>query len=202
VSAWIQSNRVYLDKSNERLTKASRDYADALIENTLTYDGRFGLHHLNLVAGQTYEEETTNTLSAWGVNFSEPYFLQIQNANSRDGSSYEYKHTLASYIGRLIYDYDEKYLLSAVIRRDGSSRLTKDIRWGTFPSVSVGWRFDKENFFPIDRDVMNMFKIRASYGVLGNENIGEYQYLATMSRNNMTYSFGNTAVTGSLFLPS
>ena len=75
--------------------------------------------------------------------------------------------------------------------------MSKNIRWATFPSVSLGWRFDKEKFFPISRDIVNMFKIRASYGELGNENIGEYQYMATMNRNNMTYSFGNSPVTGS-----
>ena len=197
VSAWIQSNRVYLDKSNERLTKGKRTYADALIENTLTYDGTIGLHHVNLVVGQTYEEENTDLLTSWGINFPEPYFLQIQNANDTYGESYEYKHALASYIARLNYDYDGKYLISGIIRRDGSSRLTKNIRWGTFPSVSAGWRFDKEKFFPFNRNLINMFKVRASYGVLGNENIGEYQYQATMRRNNMTYSFGNAAVTGS-----
>ena len=198
VSAWIQSNRVYLDKSNEKLTKNRRTYSDFLVENTLTYDGTIGLHHINLLGGVTYEEENTDELNAWGVNFSEPYFLQLQNAvGSRDASSFEYKHAMSSYIGRLNYDYDGKYLLSAVVRRDGSSRLTKDIRWGTFPSVSIGWRFDKENFFPIDRNIVNMFKIRASYGELGNENIGEYMYQATMMRNNMTYSFGNQPVTGS-----
>ena len=197
VSAWIQSNRVYLDKSNEKLTENARTYADALIENTLTYDGTIGLNHFNLVVGQTYEEENTHTLSAWGVNFPEPYFLQIGNASTRDANSFEYKHALASYIARLNYDYDGKYLLSGIIRRDGSSRLTKNIRWGTFPSVSVGWRLDKEKFFPINHNVVNMLKLRASYGVLGNENIGEYQYQATMLRNNMTYSFGNTPITGS-----
>ena len=197
IPAWIQSNRVYLAKENERLTKAHRKYTDALIENTLTYDGTFGLHHVNLVVGQTYEEENTHTLSATGINFSEPYFLQIQNAGTYDASSYEYKHALASYIARLNYDFDGKYLLSAVVRRDGSSRLTKAIRWGTFPSVSIGWRFDKEKFFPIDRNIVNMFKLRASYGELGNENIGEYVYQAVMRRNNMTYSFGNNPVTGS-----
>ena len=198
VSAWIQSNRVYLDKSNEKLTKTKRTNSDFLVENTLTYDGTIGLHHINLLGGITYEEENTDELNAWGVNFSEPYFLQLQNAvGSRDASSYEYKHAMSSFIGRLNYDYDGKYLLSAVVRRDGSSRLTKDIRWGTFPSVSIGWRFDKEKFFPIDHNIVNMFKLRASYGELGNENIGEYQYQATMMRNNMTYSFANQPVTGS-----
>ncbi|MDY4852667.1 MAG: TonB-dependent receptor [Prevotella sp.] len=197
IAAWAQSNRVYLDKSNEKLTKGSRDYSDALIENTLTYDGKIGKHNINLVVGQTYEEEYTDELTGWAVNFPEPYFLQLQNGASTYSSSYEYKHALTSFIGRLNYNYDEKYLISAVIRRDGSSRLSKNIRWGTFPSVSVGWRFDKEKFFPISHDVVNMFKVRGSYGVLGNENIGEYMYQTTMNRNNMTYSFGNQAVTGS-----
>ncbi|WP_276893641.1 TonB-dependent receptor [Hallella bergensis] len=197
ISAWAQSNRVYLDKTNERLTKGARSYSDALIENTLTYDGKIGKHHINFVAGQTYEEENTSILSGRGINFPEPYFLQIQNAANTYAESYEYKHALASYIARVNYNYDEKYLLSAIVRRDGSSRLSKDIRWGTFPSVSLGWRFDKESFFPISHDIVSMFKLRGSYGVLGNENIGEYQYQATMIRNNMTYSFNNSPVTGS-----
>ena len=197
IAAWAQSNRVYLDKSNEKLTKGSRDYTDALIENTLTYDGTIGKHHVNVVVGQTYEEEYTDELTGWAVNFPEPYFLQLQNGASTYSSSYEYKHAIASYIGRINYNYDEKYLLSAVVRRDGSSRLSKNIRWGTFPSVSVGWRVDKEKFFPFTPDVMNMFKIRGSYGVLGNENIGEFMFQTTMNRNNMTYSFGNIPVTGS-----
>ena len=197
ISAWIQSNRVYLDKTNETLTKGQRRYSDFLVENTLNYDGTIGKHHFNVVLGQTYEEENTFNLTGWGKNFTEPYFLQLQNAENTYSSSYEYKHALTSYIGRLIYDYDGKYLLSAVIRRDGSSRLSKDIRWGTFPSISVGWRFDKEEFFPINRNIVNMFKLRASYGELGNENIGEYMYQTTMARNNMTYSFNNTPITGS-----
>ena len=197
ISAWAQSNRVYLDKSNERLTKGSRDYTDALIENTLTYDGHVGKHNINLVLGQTYEEEHTDLLTGQGINMNEPYFLQLQNSKKQYAESFEFTHALSSFIGRLNYNYDEKYLLSLVVRRDGSSRLTRAIRWGTFPSVSLGWRFDKEKFFPISRDVVNMFKVRASYGVLGNENIGEYQYMATMARNNMTYSFNNKPVSGS-----
>ena len=168
------------------------------MENTLTYDGNVGLHHVNLVLGQTYQEENTHIINAWGVNFSEPYYLQLQNGADTYSESFEYKHAITSFIGRLNYDYDGKYLLSFVLRRDGSSRLTKDIRWGTFPSISLGWRFDKEKFFPIDHNIMNMFKVRASYGVLGNEAaVGDYAYTAVLARNNMTYSFGNQPVTGS-----
>ena len=198
IPAWIQSNRVYLAKENERLSKGHRKYTDALIENTLTYDGTLGLHHANIVVGQTFEQENTNTLSATGINLSEPYFLQLQNASDWMADSYEYKHTLASYLARLNYDFDGKYLVSGIVRRDGSSRLSKDIRWDTFTSVSLGWRFDKEAFFPIDRNIVNMFKLRASYGELGYEAaVGDYAIQATMARNNMTYSFGNQAVTGS-----
>ncbi len=197
IGSWIQSNRVYLSKSNERLTKASRNYSDALMENFLTYDGMFGKHHLNAVAGITYEKELTNTLSAWGINMNTPYYLQVQNSLDRDADSYEYKHVLYSYIGRINYDYDGKYLFQATLRRDGSSRLNPKSHWETYPAFSLGWRFDKEKFFPISHDIVNMFKVRGSYGVLGNENIGEYQYLATMARNNMTYSFNGVPVTGS-----
>ncbi|MCR4959438.1 MAG: TonB-dependent receptor, partial [Prevotella sp.] len=198
IPAWIQSNRVYLAKENERLTKAHRKYTDALIENTLTYDGTIGLHHANLVVGQTFEQENTNTLDATGVNLSQPYFLQLQNASDWSANSFEAKHTLASYLARLNYDFDGKYLISGIIRRDGSSRLSKDIRWDTFKSVSLGWRFDREAFFPIDHNIVNLFKLRASYGELGNEaSVGDYAIQATMARNNMTYSFGNQPITGS-----
>ena len=197
VSAWIQSNRVYLDKSNERLDENKNTYTDFLVENTINWDGTFGLHHINLLGGITYEEENWHNMGAWGINFPEPYYLQVGNGDERDAQTNEAKHALTSFIGRLNYDYDGKYLLSFVIRRDGSSRLTKDIRWGTFPSISVGWRFDKEKFFPFNHNLINMFKVRASYGELGNENIGEYQFLSTMRRGYMTYSFGNSAVAGS-----
>ena len=197
ISAWAQSNRVYLDKSNERLTKGSRDYTDALIENTISYEGHIGKHNFNALLGQTYEEEHTDLLTGQGINMNEPYFLQLQNSKKQYAESFEFTHALSSFIGRLNYNYDEKYLLSFVVRRDGSSRLTRAIRWGTFPSASIGWRLDKEKFFPISKDVVNLLKLRASYGVLGNENIGEYQYMATMARNNMTYSFNNKPVSGS-----
>jgi TonB-linked SusC/RagA family outer membrane protein len=195
--AFIESSKKYLSKNDETLTKEKRNWSDFLVENTINYDATFGLHHFNLLAGITYQEEGYNNIVGIAKNLSEPYFLQVGNGESRTTSSYESKHAMTSILGRLIYDYDGKYLLSFILRRDGSSRLTKDIRWGTFPSISVGWRFDKEKFFPIDRNIVNMFKVRASYGELGNENIGEYMYQATMRRNYMTYSFGNNIVSGS-----
>jgi TonB-linked SusC/RagA family outer membrane protein len=197
VPSFIQSTTNYLSKADETLTEGYRNYSTALVENTLTYDGNFGRNHVNMLVGQTYEHELFHTVSGSGVNMPEPYFLQVGNAAETSATSPENEHKLASYIGRINYDFDSKYLLSVTARRDGSSRLSPEIRWEWFPSVSAGWRIDRENFFPVSDKTINLLKIRGSYGVLGNENIGEYQYMAVMSRGNYTYSFGNTKVTGS-----
>ena len=197
VPAFIQSTTNYLSKSNENLSQGYRNYSDALVENTINYDGKFGLHHINAVVGQTFERELYHTLTGRGVNMPEPYYLQVNNAEETDATSYESEHVLASYIGRINYDFNEKYLISATARRDGSSRLSSNDRWDWFPSVSGGWRMEREEFFPIAESKINLFKLRGSYGVLGNENIGEYQYMDVMSRGNYTYSFGNNKVTGS-----
>ena len=197
VPSFIQSTTNYLSKSNERLSQGYRSYSDFLVENYLTYDGKFGNHHLNLVGGMTFERELTYNLSAWGNNMPEPYYLQIGNATDRDANSSQFEHVLASYIGRLTYDYDSRYLFQATVRRDGSSRLSTGNHWDWFPSASIGWRIDKEPFFTVDPQLVSLLKLRASYGVLGNENIGEYQYMDTMARGNYTYSFGGNKVTGS-----
>ena len=197
VPAFIQSTTNYLSKSNETLTEGYRTYTDGLVENYVTYDGKFGRNHLNVVAGQTFEREYYHTLTGTGVNMPEPYYLQVGNAESYKTFSYESEHVLASYIGRINYDFDSKYLFQATVRRDGSSRLSSSDRWDWFPSFSAGWRIDKENFFNVDRHLISLLKLRASYGILGNENIGEYQYMDTMNRGNYTYSFGGNKVTGS-----
>ena len=197
VPSFIQSTTNYLSKSNERLSQGYRAYSDFLVENYLTYDGKFGKHHLNTVAGMTFERELTYNLSAWGNNMPEPYYLQIGNATDRDANSSQFEHVLASYIGRVTYDYDSRYLFQATVRRDGSSRLSTGNHWDWFPSASIGWRIDKEPFFTVDPQLVSLLKLRASYGVLGNENIGEYQYMDTMARGNYTYSFGGNKVTGS-----
>lgn len=196
-SAFIQSNTNYLDKNNENLSEGYRSYSDGLIENYLTYDGKFGRSHINAVLGQTFERESYHTLTGKGVNLPEPYYLQVSNGTTRDATSFESEHVLASYIGRINYDFDGKYLFQATVRRDGSSRLSSANHWDWFPSFSGGWRIDKENFFNVDESLVSLLKIRASYGILGNENIGDYQYMATMARGNYTYSFGGERVTGS-----
>lgn len=197
IPAYIQSTTNYLAKENETLTKTNDTYSDGLVENYLTYDGKFGLSHLNALVGYTYERETYKNLTGIGINLPEPYYLQVGNAATTKSTSYESEHVLTSYIARVNYDYDEKYLLSVTARRDGSSRLSSDDRWEWFPSFSLGWRLDKESFLRINPSKINLLKIRGSYGILGNENIGDYQYMDLMQRGNYTYSFNNNKVTGS-----
>jgi len=197
VPSFIQSTTNYLAKANENLTEGFRNYSDALVENTINYDGKFGRNHINMLVGQTFQREFYHTQTGTGISMPEPYYLQVGNAAETSATSYENEHVLASYIGRINYNFDEKYLISATARRDGSSRLSSEDRWGWFPSVSAGWRIDRENFFSSLKSTIGLFKIRGSYGELGNENIGEYQYMDVMSRGNYTYSFGNNKITGS-----
>lgn len=197
IPAFIVSETNYLAKTNETLNQGYRSYTDGLIENFVTYDGKMGKHHLNIVAGHTFQRESYHTLSGIGTTMPEPYYLQVGNAETRNASSYESEHVLTSYIGRINYDYGERYLFQATVRRDGSSRLSNDGRWGWFPSASLGWRIDKEPFFNVDPQLVSLLKVRASYGVLGNENIGDYQFMSTMARGNYTYSFNGNKVTGS-----
>lgn len=86
---------------------------------------------------------------------------------------------MISVLARFLYNYKSKYYLTANVRRDGSSRFAKNNRWGTFPSFSVAWRVSSESFFESIRSVVNDLKIRASYGVLGNQPGGNYAYIAT-----------------------
>ena len=198
VPTWYQSAKINFSEDATRLNQGYRQYTTGLIENTINYNGTFAnKHHVSAVVGQTFESEYYHTLAAWATGYVAPYYLQISQGANRDASSYEDEHTLASYIGRLNYDFDQKYLISATVRRDGSSRLSSDDRWGWFPSVSLGWRLDREAFFPVDDRLINLLKFRGSYGILGNENIGNYQYMSTMATNNFAYSFGGNIVYGS-----
>ena len=107
-------------------------------------------------------------------------------------SPYDSRHSLISYYGRLNYSYDSRYLLTATFRRDGSSRFAKDKRWGTFPSVALAWRVAGESFFENIRTVMNDLKIRASYGVTGQQDgISDYAYIPsyTISQDGAYYWF-------------
>ncbi|MFV0377549.1 MAG: SusC/RagA family TonB-linked outer membrane protein [Mangrovibacterium sp.] len=198
IPAFIQSTTNYLSKSSEILTHQTVHYSDGLIENTLNYDGSFGKSKVNVMVGQTFERNYQYILTGVGYTLSEPYYLHLPNAEESDATSYESESLMASYIGRINYNFDDKYLLSATVRRDASSRLSAADRADWFPSVSAGWRVEREKFFPVAESTINLFKLRGSYGELGSiVNLGPYDYMATMLRGDYTYSFDNTKVTGS-----
>ncbi|MBS2099785.1 SusC/RagA family TonB-linked outer membrane protein [Carboxylicivirga linearis] len=198
VPAFISSTINYLPKESEVLNQEYRYTSNSLIENYINYSGTFGKHNIDAVLGQTYQSEYYHSLRGTGNNLSEPYYLQLDNASERNSYSYESDWMIASYIGRFNYNYDGKYFFSATARRDGASHLSPEDRFDIFPSVSAGWRIERESFFPVDPSTISLFKIRGSYGELGSiENLGVYDYMATMRRNDYTYSFGNNKVTGS-----
>ncbi len=91
----------------------------------------------------------------------------------------EYQESLSSLYGRVIYSYDDKYLFTGIVRRDGSSKFGPNNKYGVFPSVSVGWVASKEDFFPVNT-VVSFLKVRGSYGITGNDRIGDFRYLATV----------------------
>ncbi|MGH2645491.1 MAG: SusC/RagA family protein, partial [Chitinophagaceae bacterium] len=154
--------------------------------------------NVNAVAGYGYY----NNLS---TNFN--YASFDSKGDTIPGSAPVYpfdkpENTLISYYGRLIYTYNDKYIVMGSLRTDGSSRFAPDVRWGVFPAASVGWRINKEDFLK-DSKVVSDLKLRASYGVTGNQDgIGDYSYLPDyyLSTVNSEYQFGNKFY--SMYTPS
>ncbi|HTF31720.1 MAG TPA: SusC/RagA family TonB-linked outer membrane protein, partial [Flavitalea sp.] len=154
-----------------------------LLENTLSFNKTFGKHAINAVVGQTYQRD--NYAQIWGTkrnilqNSSGTYYDVLDQGNEPQTGGYEQKAILLSYLGRVEYNFDDKYILNGVVRRDGSSRLGRNDQWRTFPSVSAAWRISNENFFKASW--LDDLKIRGSYGMLGSSNIGYWDYLATIN---------------------
>jgi TonB-linked SusC/RagA family outer membrane protein len=153
--------------------------------NTLSFDKTFDRHHVTALVGMSAESglyESTNAGTALAFSNQDPALRYYNNAgnfpNHAGGGADDY--TLQGYFGRVTYEYGDRYLLAANIRRDGSSKFGPDHRWGTFPSVSGGWRISKEDFFPW-KDAVSELKIRGSWGQLGNDKIPNYQYFSTVN---------------------
>ncbi|MBZ9629533.1 TonB-dependent receptor [Salegentibacter sp. LM13S] len=170
-------------------------YTVALIENTLNYKKEFGKHGVDVLLGQTYQKNSAVQRQAHSESLPKPYYPVLSNGSNQTVGGQEYYSSLASYFGRLNYNFDDRYLLTATVRRDGSSRFAPDNRYGTFPSVALGWRLSNEDFFNVPE--INQLKFRASYGELGNQNIGDYLYQAVINRN-IPYNFGGNRVLGGL----
>jgi TonB-linked SusC/RagA family outer membrane protein len=152
-----------------------------LNEDFLTYARKFGNHNLSLMAGFSAQQWRYENETFVGLNASTD-FIYTMNAFaagldlSSTGSRLT-NHSMASLFARITYDYKGRYLFTANMRRDGSSRFAKANKWGNFPSVSAGWRFSDEAFMKWTKPALTDGKIRASYGITGNESIGNYDYI-------------------------
>ncbi len=162
-------------------------------ENTVLYDTRINLHQISALAGYTMERYSGFSSQINGSQFPDDFVRTINASVVQTGWTSESNWSMISYLARLNYDYDLRYLLTATIRRDGSSRFGPDRRWGYFPSASVGWNINRENWFPTTTWLTNL-KLRASYGFSGNNRIGNYTWIPTLATNN--YTFGGSVVDG------
>lgn len=168
-----------------------------LLENILTYEHSFNKHNLSVMGGATQQHAQSNSTSVAGFDLSESY-TDIRNlaaANQIDTdacTSSASAWSLASFLGRIAYNYDSRYLLTANFRADGSSRFAPGHRWGYFPSVSAGWRISSEKFMQPLQHIIDDMKIRVGWGMNGNQTgIGNYSYLASMSASRVAASTDN-----------
>ncbi len=174
---------------------------DWQIENTLSYTFNIEKHNFDVLVGQSFKksgfgmgeylEATANDLL-----FSDWDRAYISNSMASQPTSAKGYPTgdnaLASFFGRINYNFNEKYMASVILRTDGSSNFARGKRWGTFPSVSAGWVVSNEDFMENTHDWMDFLKIRASWGQNGNCNIDNFQYFSTVAFDHLgQYSFGN-----------
>nr|WP_320058969.1 TonB-dependent receptor [uncultured Bacteroides sp.] len=186
----------FFTNSNAQLTEGNRTYTTALVENTLNYKMNLGKHSLDVLVGQMYQSVDFYDASGHTESLTEPYYPVLNNGSNKSASGSKSKSVLSSYLGRLNYNYDDKYLITATLRRDGSSRFAPSNRFGYFPSIALAWRLSNEESIKLPEFISDV-KIRGSYGQLGNQNIGDYLYSSYIN-SNMPYNFNGTKVTGGL----
>lgn len=166
-----------------------------LSENTLTYSKTINeKHNIEAFVGYTAQKVNYESSAINGSQFPDDNIEYLNVAATRIGTVDASDFSLLSLIGRVNYNYNSKYLISFAIRRDGSSKFGSETKYGTFPSVSAGWIISDENFMK-DYKKISLLKIRASYGKVGNNNIGNYTYLAGVNQSN--YTFNNQLANGS-----
>ena len=173
----------FTDTASNARANASRG-TTYLIENTLNYDKSFGKSTINMVLGQSYQDTFSSNVGSARqqlVQTAGGYYLKNVTSglvlSGATGTTSQSR--LISYFGRVNYSYASKYLFQATVRADGSSRFAPGNKWGYFPSMSVGWRVSQEDFWNIPW--MNDFKIRYSYGQLGSQNVGNYDWMSLIN---------------------
>ena len=179
---------------NAYLSDANNRYYSWLWENTATYGKTIGVHHFEVLGGYTVQKFRSDYTGISGSNYADDRIQTINAALVKNNPSQDIQEwSMMSFLGRVNYDLMGRYLLSASIRRDGSSRFGSNNKWGNFPAVSLGWLVNEENFMK-SVDWLSMFKVRASYGLIGNNNIGNYTQYNVISNSNTV--FGSTTNSG------
>lgn len=185
------------DTSDYYRSKSDNTYWS--IDNTVSYSKNFGKHDLKILAGTTAEKKASEALGAYRADVpAEENYWYLNLGRDTDPTNYGYgdKETRRSFLGRLNYSYNEKYLLTANFRADGSSKFSKANRWGYFPSFSLGWRLSQEQFIKDISWIYNL-KFRLNWGKIGNDNISSNEFVYTVA-SNLNYVFGTnqTSVQG------
>lgn len=172
-----------------QLTERQRRRRNILVENLLTFDRTFGEHKISALAGYTYQDSRFRHIQAYGEGL--PQGLEEIDAatTNRSNEGNSWRSVLTSILGRVFYSYQNKYLFTATIRRDGSSKFGKNNRYGYFPSFSLGWNVAEEKFME-NVHWLDQLKLRGGYGVLGNQEIDNYQYSSTITTG-INYTDGN-----------
>lgn len=163
-------------------------------ENTLTFNKTFGGHSLNVLGGFSFNSFNFSNYTINGSTYSSDLISTINAATVTNGNTTETKSVLLSYFGRAQYSFNGKYLFTASIRRDGSSKFGPSTKWGVFPSLSAGWRISEENFMANLSSVVSDLKLRGSWGIAGNNGIPDYGSIGLMQFTNT--SFGGTIAKG------
>lgn len=168
----------------------------ALVENILTYKVEIGKHTVDFLAGTSYQADKGQNMTATGSGFTEPYFysFSLLDPANKNVDNWNGAHNIMSYLGRINYNYDGKYLLTLNARRDGSSNFSPANKFANFGSVAAAWNINKETFFTLPKEISTL-KLRGGYGTLGNENIPYYSYSSYLN-SQASYVFSNTLAPG------
>lgn len=195
-----QFSPIYSEGFNSRNPASINDNRDLFFSpiytNQLTFDKAFGKHNINAAAVAERQEFTYIGLSSGG-QFSSNTIRELTGATNQTASGNRQVNILVSYLGRVNYDYAGKYLLSASIRYDGSSKFAPGNKWGSFPSASIGWRISQEDFMK-DISQISELKLRASYGTMGFNGIGNYDWQVAINPNTFAV-IGSSTQQGAFF---
>lgn len=169
-----------------RLTLTNSTTTDLLSEQTLSYEKSLGKHNFKALAGYTYQQTKRDFYTVQGTGFdnedaSQRYLLNAKLVQQTAAGLSE--EIISSYVGRLNYDFNQKYLISGIVRRDGTSKLTSANRWKVYPSVSAGWLISEEGFMKGINPIISTLKLRGSWGQIGNlGNLGPYQFSVPLTQ--------------------